>query len=98
MQSQPHVFMYLDMNGIESLFAQTVDRIETEIRTSLEQGTDNKTGGKFGLGKAIAVLLGVELGANLETSKASKKTRRSEISFGYRAQVRSPPTAPNAVE
>jgi hypothetical protein len=81
MQSQPHVFVYLDTNGIESLFAQTVDRIETEIRTSLEEGRDNKVGGKLGLGKAIAVLLGIELGASLETSKASKKLEEAKLSL-----------------
>jgi hypothetical protein len=77
-QNQPNVFWYLDRDGIESLFAQTVDRVETEIRESAEQSVTKKGGAKLGLGKAIAALLGLEVGAELEASNANKRLQETK--------------------
>ncbi len=81
MQRQPDVYIYLDKNGIESLFAQTADRVEVEIRTSTEKATNKKAGAKFGLGKAIAALLGIEAGTEVEASKASKQLEEAKLAL-----------------
>jgi hypothetical protein len=69
MADQPEVFLYLDKPGIESLFAQTVDRVETEFSESRKTGSKDSAGVKFGIGKAIAALLGLEASAKLDTEK-----------------------------
>jgi hypothetical protein len=69
MIDQPDVYLYLDVPGIESLFAQTVDRVETEFTESRKKGSKDSAGVKLGIGKAIATLLGLEAGAKLDTEK-----------------------------
>ncbi len=78
---QPHAYIYLDKEGIKSLFAQTVDRLETELRKSTETDVTEKAGAKFGLGKAIASLLGIEIGAKVEKSKASKLLEEAKLTL-----------------
>jgi hypothetical protein len=69
MPDQPEVYLYLDALGIESLFAQTVDRVETEFTESRKTGSKDGAGVKLGIGKGIAALLGFEAGAKLDTEK-----------------------------
>jgi hypothetical protein len=69
MLDQPEVFLYLDKKGIESLFAQTVDRVETEFTESHKKASKDSAGVKIGIGKAIAALLGLEASAKLDTEK-----------------------------
>jgi hypothetical protein len=69
MADQPDVYLYLDVPGIESLFAQTVDRVEMEFTESRKKGSKHSAGVKLGIGKAIATLLGLEASAKLDTEK-----------------------------
>lgn len=77
----PDVYIYLDRDGIESLFAQTVDRVEVEIRQSTENAANEKAGAQIGLGKALAALLGIEIGARVEASKASKQLQEAKLAL-----------------
>jgi hypothetical protein len=69
MADQPESYLYLDVFGIESLFAQTVDRVETEFTESHKAGSKDGAGVKFGIGKGVAALLGFDAGAKLDTEK-----------------------------
>ena len=70
--TKTNVYIYLDKDGIESLFAQTSQRLETELKEISETSRNEKVGGKLGIGKALAVLLGIEIGVDAETSKGRK--------------------------
>jgi hypothetical protein len=78
MPSQPEVYLYLDTPGIESLFAQTVDRVETEFSESRKTGSKDNAGVKFGIGKAITALLGLEASAKLDTEKTLSNLQASK--------------------
>jgi len=64
----PKVYIYLDIEGIESLYAQMVERRETEFTYSTEKGKDGKFGAKAGIGfKAF-----FNIGANADFSGSQK--------------------------
>lgn len=70
----PQVFIYLDVDGIESLHAQTVDRLETEFTRSAEKGKGGRIGARIGIGQALRVLLGLaEINAETELSLSGKR-------------------------
>jgi hypothetical protein len=81
MPKQPEVFLYLDKPGIESLFAQTVDRVETEFSESCKTGSKDSAGVKLGIGKAIAALLGLEASAKLDTEKTRSSLRSTKAAL-----------------
>jgi hypothetical protein len=65
----PHVYIYLDREGIDSLYAQTVDQIVLEMTNSKEQQQAGKVGTKLSLGGMLAKLLGIgELSGEGEAS------------------------------
>jgi hypothetical protein len=78
MSKQPDVYLYLDSAGIDSLFAQTVERVETEFSESRKTGIKDSAGVKFGLGKAIVALLGLQASAKLDMEKMRSKLESSK--------------------
>ena len=70
----PHRYFYLDVDGIESLYAQSVEKLEVEFTESKEKGKSGKAIGKFGLVKLLS-----DSGIELEGSISSKNLE--EIKF-----------------
>lgn len=70
--SEPYAYIYFDTDGVESLYAQTVDRLETEFVQTRERGGSGKITGKAGLGKLLSALLGVDIAAEAEASLLRK--------------------------
>jgi hypothetical protein len=60
----PAVFIYLDEGGIQSLLAQTVERLEVESTKSSERSRENKAAARGSLGN-IAALFGLNLGVDV---------------------------------
>ena len=52
------VYIYLDSDGIESLYAQTTDRVELELTRSRSKEGRGEVGVKLGFGNLLASLLG----------------------------------------
>jgi hypothetical protein len=46
----PVMYIYLDAEGIDSLYAQTVDRLETEFTQSQERDKSGKMKANIGIG------------------------------------------------
>ena len=79
---RPRPFIYLDREGIDSLYAQTVDRVETEFTQSLEKDRANKVAGKFGFGQLLATLFGLsEATVEAERSHANKNMEQAKYSL-----------------
>ena len=70
------VYVYLDSMGIESLFAQTTERLEIELKKSDEDASTRKASAKVCLNK-LASLFGIDLGANAELGKTNKQIEQS---------------------
>jgi len=78
-QSVPRTFMYLDVKSIESLYAQTVDRIELELTQTRKHERRGEVGLKAAFGGMLAGLLGLKevsgatkLGMNREQIEKAK--------------------------
>ena len=54
----PFVYIYLDQDGIESLYAQTADRIEVESLKGSEIERAGKARANVGLGPALKGIVG----------------------------------------
>jgi hypothetical protein len=67
----PRRYFYMDTDGIDSLYAQTVEKLEVESTESKERGKFGKTVGKLGLGKLLADM-GIELKVQLAVKPFKK--------------------------
>jgi hypothetical protein len=76
------MYIYLDADGIDSLYAQTVDRLETEFTQSQERDKSGKIKANMGIGKLLGVMLGlVEVGAETELSISGKRIEEAKMRF-----------------
>lgn len=74
--------MYLDVDGIDSLFAQTVDRLETELTQIRGKEKGAKGGGKIGIGGILGTLLGSgTVGVEGELSSLSRDVEEATMSL-----------------
>ena len=64
----PLIYIYLDREGIDSLYAQTTARLETQFVTERERNRE----GKVGLGAALKVLLFADARADAELSLSGR--------------------------
>jgi hypothetical protein len=55
-------YFYLDVRGIESLYAQTTERVETELVETHKKTKQEKIDMKLGLGRLIGALFGLDVG------------------------------------
>jgi hypothetical protein len=67
--NEPRSYIYLDTAGIDSLFSQTVDRLETSRKNSAENNNRAKVSAGASLGKALSMLFGAKLDAEAEFSR-----------------------------
>lgn len=78
----PVMYIYLDADGIDSLYAQTVDRLETEFTQSQERDKSGKVKANIGIGKLLGTMLGlVEVGAETELSIGGKRIEEAKMRF-----------------
>lgn len=78
----PRMYIYLDSDGIDSLYAQTVDRLETEFTQSQERDKSGKLKANIGIGKLLGIMLGlVEVGAETEVSISGKQINEAKMRF-----------------
>lgn len=71
--------MYLDHDGIDSLYSQTVDRLEVELVQSQERGSAGRLTAKLGIGALLKQL--TEIGTDAEVSIAGKQIRETKTKF-----------------
>jgi hypothetical protein len=70
-KSNTEVFIYLDSEGIESLYAQTANRLEIEFTQSKEKGKGGRVVGNISVGRLLGTLLGlggIEAGTEVSLS------------------------------
>src|SRR5438105_2541037 len=65
----PLTYIYLDHKGIDSLFAQTTDRLETQFVTEKERNRE----GKVGLAAAFKALFFANANASAEFSASGRR-------------------------
>ena len=73
----PVRFVYLDLHGIESLYSQTVDRVETSLLITKEKTAGRRIGLSLSLGKLLGNLIGVEPAVSADTTTEGKESRAS---------------------
>jgi len=78
----PFRYLYLDATGIDSLYAQTMESVETEITIARGKKRSTKIGGKASLGQTLSKVFGLpELAVQTDFAQA---TDSSEIIKTYR--------------
>jgi hypothetical protein len=86
----PRVYLYLDSEGIESLYAQTTDRVETELTESRTKEGRGGVGLKVGFGNLLTGLLGLkEVAADtkLEMVHSQIEQAKSRLSIEHKLQA-----------
>jgi hypothetical protein len=85
--NSPLVYIYLDPEGIESLYAQTTDRVEVElIRSSSNEGR-GEVALKVGFGNLLSALLGLKEAAaetKLETVRGQIEEAKGRLSVEHK--------------
>ncbi len=80
MDFRPPLYHYLDRDGIESLYAETVPMVENTFKESAEKSKSGKITGKAALGQALMGFL--KLGeAGIEAERARSKTNTAETTY-----------------
>lgn len=80
--TSPRMYIYLDSEGIDSLYAQTVEKLETEFTQSQEHEKSGKVKANIGIGKSLGVMLGlVDLGAETELYLNGKQISEAKMCF-----------------
>jgi hypothetical protein len=69
MRNIPVTYIYLDIEGIESLYAQIVNAIEVEITKSKGYDLNSKVAGKLGLSTLISKIFNAEVSSEITGSK-----------------------------
>jgi len=78
----PKMYIYLDSDGIDSLYAQTVERLETELTQSQEHDKSGKIKANIGIGKLLGAMIGlVDIGAETELSISGKQVNEAKMRF-----------------
>lgn len=78
----PKMYIYLDTDGIDSLYAQTVDRLEIEFTQSHERDKSGKVKGNIGIGKLLGTIIGLaDIGAETELSISGKQVNEAKMRF-----------------
>lgn len=76
------MYIYLDADGIDSLYAQTVDRLETEFTQSSERDKGGRIKANIGVGKLLGMMLGLgEVGAETELMMSGKRIEEAKMRF-----------------
>jgi len=81
------MYVYLDRDGISSLYAQTTDRVEVAVEKERQRGKAGSVKGKLGLGPALRLLLGwVDVAAEAEASLSRAEVERikSEMTIEHK--------------
>lgn len=81
------VYIYLDPEGIESLYAQTTDRVELELTRSRSKEGRGEVGLKVGFGNLLSALLGLKEAAaetKLETVRGHIEEAKSRLSVEHK--------------
>src|SRR5687768_8807110 len=79
---KPKMYIYLDTDGIDSLYAQTVDRLEIEFTQSHEHDKSGKVKGNVGIGRLLGTIIGlVDIGAETELSISGKQVNEAKMQF-----------------
>jgi uncharacterized protein (DUF1501 family) len=68
LSSLPNAYLYMDSAGVESLFAQTVERVEIELGESTSRATKEKLGVKLGLGNQVTAFTASDFGRTLTSN------------------------------
>ena len=76
-QVAPVRFVYLDLHGIDSLYSQTVDRVESSVLITKEKSSGRRLGLSLSLGKLLAALIGVEPQVSADATSEGKESRAS---------------------
>lgn len=85
----PLIFLYLDVEGIESLYAQTTERVETEFAQSHSKEGHGGVRLKVGIGSLLTTLLGLKEAAaetNLETVRGHIEEAKSKLSVEHKLE------------
>lgn len=85
----PVVYLYMDDEGIESLYAQTTDRLETELTESRSKEGRGDVELKVGFGNLLATLLGLKEAAaatKLETVHGHIEAAKSRLSVEHKLE------------
>jgi hypothetical protein len=78
----PRMYIYLDSDGIESLYAQTVERLETELTQSREHDKSGTVKANIGIGRLLGSMIGlVDMGAATELSISGKQVNEAKMRF-----------------
>lgn len=88
-RGSPIVYIYLDRNGIESLYAQITDRLEVELIETRSSEGRGKVGLSAGFGNLLTSLLGVKkLGAEtkLETMRGYINEAKTKLTVEHKLQ------------
>lgn len=81
-RQSPVMYIYLDNDGIDSLYSQTVDRLETEFTLSRERDKSGKLKTSIGIGKLLSTLLGIaEIGGETELTIGGKRIDETKSRF-----------------
>ena len=73
----PYAYIYLDKEGINSLYSQTVDQVQTELTKTSEKGKSGKLGSELALG----ALLGFGVEGNTELSVSGSRIELAKFSL-----------------
>jgi hypothetical protein len=76
--AKPVRYLYIDASGIEGLYAQTVDRLQTELSTTVEKGRSGRVGAAARLRNLLVTILGPEIEFNGDLSASRKTTEQSK--------------------
>ena len=75
----PVRYFYLDVDGIDSLYAQTAEALVTELTYTQEKGRSRGVTTNISTGKLLGALVGVEMGVEAELSTAGKAIEEAKM-------------------
>jgi hypothetical protein len=87
---RPLVYIYLDPQGLESLYAQTVDRLEVELVRSQSKQGGTEVGAKVGFGNWLFTLLGLkEAGAEakVQSTRGQIEESKTRLSVEHKLEL-----------
>lgn len=89
MDFAPTLYHYLDRDGIDSLYAQTVPLVESTFKESVEKSKGGKITGKAALGQALMGFLKLgEAGIEAEHARSRRNTAETTYSLSTEQKLR----------